>query len=925
MDRMTKTNMKTNRGRSFWLDALLIAVALFGLSVPVVRADFNYADFSSVTGLALNGDAAQAGSVLRVAPDAEGEWGSAWYTSSKAHVADGFDTTFTYQMNGSSGSSGADGLAFVIQDESTAALGNSGSGLGFEGITRSLAVEFDTFGFTPETDNHISVQSLGNNGNSVQDADSLAQVQANYDLNDGSPHTVLIRYRPGTLLVYVDDLATPVLVVAVDLQNINGDDILDGSGDAWVGFTAASGGLTQDHDILDWDFDETTDPLPTGACCTAGGCLTLTAQQCAAQGFYAGDDSDCGFAACTGACCTEGNCEEDVFVSDCATGGGTFLGLDVLCDFDSCQGACCDAFGSCYITDETDCTNNGGTFHGAGTSCTPFPCTLPEYGACCIDFECLMRTESECATEEGIWFGRGTSCTGGSLSARGGDCFGSPGPFGACCQPGGTCVDGVEQGACEYFNGVYNGDDSLCSESNCAGECDCENATEIFADSYFPDSTVAAPVCAGAPCSDASPAKIYSYTPTQGGWALINTCGFSDFDTVISVHTGCPMTAANEFACDHDSCGDANAQVYFCAHEGQTYYIRVGGEGGASGNYQLLVILFPGDVYEGPFQYPGNGHWYYQTNVAPWTGLEQFALTKGGHLATVNDAGENEWLRSMFAPNVGDIPMAIGYNDAAVEGTFEWVSGEPVTFINWQSGSPDNLGDQDYAVLNNAGEWEDFDDCAAGSYRGIIEVTTVPLPGILAGPIRNPGNCHDYYFTQPATWIEAQLKAESLGGDLVTIDDAAENEWVRANFANYASQQQPIWIGLADRTTEGVFAWEDGTPVGYTNWSAGEPNNLGNEDYGTMNDAVTGGWNDAHSGIQMSGLIEIPTPHCPCQCPLGDLNCDDDVTTADIPHFVQALLQTGFVGCDINLADMNSDTFIDGRDTQGFVNALLAP
>jgi len=57
----------------------------------------------------------------------------------------------------------------------------------------------------------------------------------------------------------------------------------------------------------------------------------------------------------------------------------------------------------------------------------------------------------------------------------------------------------------------------------------------------------------------------------------------------------------------------------------------------------------------------------------------------------------------------------------------------------------------------------------------------------------------------------------------------------------------------------------------------------------------------------------------------GDVNCDLRVNLGDVPHFVDALLATGFTGCDINRADMNQDTLIDGRDTKQFVDALVAP
>jgi hypothetical protein len=88
-----------------------------------------------------------------------------------------------------------------------------------------------------------------------------------------------------------------------------------------------------------------------------------------------------------------------------------------------------------------------------------------------------------------------------------------------------------------------------------------------------------------------------------------------------------------------------------------------------------------------------------------------------------------------------------------------------------------------------------------------------------------------------------------------------------------------------------------------------------------------GGFGTAESGV---GFLRGTAAHfttLPANVPnhLGDMNCDDAVTVADIPLFVQALLATGaFGGCDINRADMNEDGLTNGRDTQPFVAVLLA-
>ncbi|NCR09221.1 MAG: hypothetical protein GPI95_13180 [Microcystis aeruginosa LG13-11] len=96
-----------------------------------------------------------------------------------------------------------------------------------------------------------------------------------------------------------------------------------------------------------------------------------------------------------------------------------------------------------------------------------------------------------------------------------------------------------------------------------------------------------------------------------------------------------------------------------------------------------------------------------------------------------------------------------------------------------------------------------------------------------------------YYLTTPTTWTDAQAQAQAMGGNLVTINDAAENQFL----VNAFGGNESFWIGFTDAGQEGNWQWINGEPVIYTNWNPGEPNNYKNEDYGAMNWWI-GGWND---------------------------------------------------------------------------------
>ena len=101
----------------------------------------------------------------------------------------------------------------------------------------------------------------------------------------------------------------------------------------------------------------------------------------------------------------------------------------------------------------------------------------------------------------------------------------------------------------------------------------------------------------------------------------------------------------------------------------------------------LAAILFASQAWAvvvlGPINNPANGHDYYLLSQGCWTAAEAEAITLGGHLVTINDQAENDFVFNTFANLHPNDDLWIGFSDVTVEGMFEWVSGEPVTFTNW--------------------------------------------------------------------------------------------------------------------------------------------------------------------------------------------------------------------------------------------------
>ena len=105
------------------------------------------------------------------------------------------------------------------------------------------------------------------------------------------------------------------------------------------------------------------------------------------------------------------------------------------------------------------------------------------------------------------------------------------------------------------------------------------------------------------------------------------------------------------------------------------------------------------------------------------------------------------------------------------------------------------------------------------------------------------------------TWQAAQAEAQQLGGNLVTINDAAEEDWLQLVFGS----DQGYWIGISDAAQEGTFTWASGETVDYVNWAPGEPSDSeGNQDYGWMNFGSSKQWDDNFASSTMQGIIEVP-------------------------------------------------------------------
>lgn len=166
--------------------------------------------------------------------------GQVW-NSSQIDLSGAFDYTFDVYLGSNNG--GADGIAFVLQPISTS-VGSTGGGMGYAGISPSLAMSIDTYnngsGVGDLVQDHVSIMANGSVDHTSADnlaGPEIALVSGN-NIEDDEWHLMRVTWDPATMVVnfYMDgSLRTSY---TGDIVN----DLFGGDPNVFWGFTGSTGG-----------------------------------------------------------------------------------------------------------------------------------------------------------------------------------------------------------------------------------------------------------------------------------------------------------------------------------------------------------------------------------------------------------------------------------------------------------------------------------------------------------------------------------------------------------------------------------------------------------------------------------------------------------------------------------------------------------
>ncbi|MFO0856855.1 MAG: C-type lectin domain-containing protein [Phycisphaerales bacterium] len=143
------------------------------------------------------------------------------------------------------------------------------------------------------------------------------------------------------------------------------------------------------------------------------------------------------------------------------------------------------------------------------------------------------------------------------------------------------------------------------------------------------------------------------------------------------------------------------------------------------------------------------------------------------------------------------------------------------------------------------------------SATAALLVTLAGAQAQVLGPrITNPATGNRYYRLNwtGATWTQMRNYARNMGGDLVTINDAAEQTWL---VANVLQPNAKYFIGLSDAAVEGTFVWSDGSPSTYRNFAANTGDNSQGSDYALIATGNSGLWDVRNETWTSDAVIEV--------------------------------------------------------------------
>ncbi|XP_061732556.1 macrophage mannose receptor 1 isoform X2 [Nerophis ophidion] len=283
-----------------------------------------------------------------------------------------------------------------------------------------------------------------------------------------------------------------------------------------------------------------------------------------------------------------------------------------------------------------------------------------------------------------------------------------------------------------------------------------------------------------------------------------------------------------------------------------------------------------------------------------WGAAREDCMSRGANLVSIHSQEEEQFL-SLYSKGSS---KWIGLRHNPTQGGYSWSDSSALSHTNWGPGEPNNHENREECVemvstTNGTYSWWNDLNCDAHQdwicmiRKGKTPIMPPSPPPPLPAPDcgSNPGwrkNNNMCYFYNGTDIVDAHMAMHRCWAEkatLVSIHSKEEQAYVNSMVGT--GEVSAAWIGLRIwGLIDGQYTWQDHSPVSYTHWSPGEPNNANGEEQCVQMNRHQGGWNDVNCGRAAAGYVckkfpgDIHTPPPPTQpweghCPAGWLRFKD--------------------------------------------------
>uniref|UniRef100_A0A8C9PRU3 Mannose receptor C type 2 n=1 Tax=Spermophilus dauricus TaxID=99837 RepID=A0A8C9PRU3_SPEDA len=159
---------------------------------------------------------------------------------------------------------------------------------------------------------------------------------------------------------------------------------------------------------------------------------------------------------------------------------------------------------------------------------------------------------------------------------------------------------------------------------------------------------------------------------------------------------------------------------------------------------------------------------------------------------------------------------------------YSWVSEEPLSFVGWQEGEPQQPGGCAYVDVDGAWRTTSCDTKLQGAVCGVSRGPSPPrrinyhgsCPQGLADSAWIPFREHCYSFLLELIGISEGTHCRAHRPSVLSILDEMENVFVWEHLQSSEGQSRGAWLGMNFNPKGGMLVWQDNTAVNYSNWGS---------------------------------------------------------------------------------------------------------